>query len=221
MQQQFFISGSCVISSGTVLKNGIEIFSDSAETDPVEWLHHAYKSLGISYPKFYKMDSLSKLGWLCTELLVKQEAGGLHDVIETPDPATVAVLLCNSSSSLDTDLRYYETVSQMPSPALFVYTLPNIVIGEICIRHGWKGENAFFVREAFDADFFHEQVSYLLSDANNTTCICGWVELFAGNYKAAMFAVEKTGTTHSANFTTENINRIFNTVGHKTAVPVT
>jgi 3-oxoacyl-[acyl-carrier-protein] synthase-1 len=32
-----------------------------------------------------------------------------------------------------------------PSPALFVYTLPNIVTGEIAIRHHIQGETSFYV----------------------------------------------------------------------------
>ena len=43
--------------------------------------------------------------------------------------------------------RFQETIqhadSYYPSPALFVYTLPNIVTGEIAIRNKYYGETSF------------------------------------------------------------------------------
>jgi hypothetical protein len=126
------------------------------------------------------------------------------------DPGSITILLCNASSSLDTDTRYYQTVDQMASPALFVYTLPNIVIGEICIRNGWKGENAFFITETFEPSFLYEQVHLLLSDENNRACICGWVEVMGNEYKVGMFAVEKEEEGQNVIFTKRNIEKIFN-----------
>jgi hypothetical protein len=159
------------------------------------------------------MDNLCKLGWLCSEVLVNFKTGDelqSDERTQNSDPGSVAVLICNSSSSLDTDIRYYQTVDQMASPALFVYTLPNIVIGEICIRNGWKGENAFFITEYFEPSFLYEQVQLLLTDENNRTCICGWIELMGNEYKACMFAIEKHDDGQSINFTKRNIEKVFN-----------
>ena len=44
------------------------------------------------------------------------------------------LVLSNANASLDVDLKYAKTMQTGASPALFVYTLPNIVIGEISIR---------------------------------------------------------------------------------------
>ena len=79
-------------------------------------------------------------------------------------PEDIGVVLANANSSLDTDIKYFETVKDIASPALFVYTLPNIVIGEICIRHNFKGENAFFIFEEFDAGFIQQYVSNLINN---------------------------------------------------------
>lgn len=213
MTEPLYISSTCVISNDAVYKNGQKVFADHGAKDVLEFLNNAYKGLQLSYPKFYKMDNLCKLGWLSAEVLVNFKTGEeLQDGARIPnaDPSSVAVLLINSSSSLDTDIRYYQTVDQMASPALFVYTLPNIVIGEICIRNGWKGENAFFISESFEPAFLYDQVRLMFSDEYNRTCICGWVELLGNDYKSCLFSVEKENDGQSINFTKRNIEKVFN-----------
>ncbi|HEY2583975.1 MAG TPA: hypothetical protein VGI43_19355, partial [Mucilaginibacter sp.] len=103
------------------------------------------------------MDNLSKLGWLASEILLKDNFN--------PDkykPEEIGIVLTNANSSLDDDRKYYDSVKDVPSPSLFVYTLPNIVIGEICIRNNFKGEHAFFVMDSFNGDFIMQQVNYLI-----------------------------------------------------------
>ena len=152
----------------------------------LDFLLSVYHHFGINYPKFYKMDNLSKLGWLATEVLLKDSFEK-----ERYKPEDIGVVLANANSSLDTDIKYYETVKDIASPALFVYTLPNIVIGEICIRHNFKGENAFFIFEEFDAGFIEQYVSNLINNNILQACICGWVELLGEQYKTVLFLVEK------------------------------
>lgn len=147
------------------------------------------------------MDNLAKLGWLAAEVLLKD-----FDK-EKYQPTDIGVVLTNASSSLDTDKRYYDSVQEIASPALFVYTLPNIVIGEICIRHYFKGENAFYIFDRFNADFISRYVSILLETGQLKACICGWVELLGDEYKAVLFLIEKDGVMP---FKTENINKIYN-----------
>jgi hypothetical protein len=121
----------------------------------------------------------------------------------------VGVVLSNASSSLDTDIKYLETTKDIASPALFVYTLPNIVIGEICIRHQFKGENAFFIFDEFDAAFIEQYVSNLINNNNLQCCICGWVDILDETYKTVLFLVEKNKTPDSKLFIQENINKIY------------
>ena len=102
------------------------------------------------------------------------------------------------------------------SPALFVYTLPNIMTGEICIRHNFKGENAFFIFEKFDAGFIQQYVNNLINNNTLQACICGWVELLEDQYKAVLMLVEKkehSGMEANPNnfFTKENIVNIYQT----------
>ena len=143
------------------------------------------------------MDALSQLGFLAVEMLGVPQGYG---------PEDVGVILSNANASLDTDVRYYKSVADIPSPALFVYTLPNIMIGEICIRHGFKGENAFFVFKAFHATFITEYIQGLFAEGLIKACICGWVEVLDNAYDAALFLVERTGTQP---FTADNLNKTY------------
>lgn len=185
-------------------QNGEALFR-SEETDLAGFLLSVYRHLGLSYPKFYKMDRLSKLGWLAAEVLLV--AAGFQP--GTYPAETLGVVLTNASASLDTDLAYLESSKAQPSPALFVYTLPNIVVGEICIRNGFKGENAFFVFERFDAGFLQGYVGELIENGLLRACLCGWVELLDERAEAVLFFVEKKQTGPESRFTVENLTKIY------------
>ncbi len=150
------------------------------------------------------MDNLGKLGWLANEVLLQ----GSFDK-EKYKPKDTGIVLSNANASLDTDIKYYDTTKTFASPALFVYTLPNIVIGEISIRHRFKGENAFFIFEEFDAAFIEQYVSNLVNNNILQCCICGWVEVLDNCYNATLFLVEKDKSANSVNFTKENLNKIY------------
>jgi hypothetical protein len=203
LSKDIYITSGCVISGNKVHKNGQQVFEEPASALP-DFLASAYKHFAFQYPKFYKMDNLGKLGWLANEVLLD---GGLDK--EKYKPEDVGIVLSNSNASLDTDTRYYETVKDIPSPALFVYTLPNIVIGEISIKHKFKGENAFFISDEFDPAFIEQYVSDLMNNNILQACICGWVEVLKGQYKAALYLVEKEKSGNSVTFTKENITKIY------------
>jgi hypothetical protein len=203
MEIENYITASCVINNHIVLKNGLPAFEENI-ADRSEFLMAGYRNFGLQYPRFFKMDNLSKLGWLANEILLQ----GSFDT-EKYRPEDVGIVLSNANSSLDTDTKYYETTKTMASPALFVYTLPNIVIGEISIRHGFKGENAFFISEDFDAAFIEQYVKNLFNNNILQCCICGWVEVLGNNYNATLFLIEKIKSANSVNFTKENLNKIY------------
>ena len=97
------------------------------------------------------MDNLSKLAFLAADLLLKNE-------VNEGEENNIALLFANKSSSLDTDVKHQESIADrqnyFPSPAVFVYTLPNICMGEISIRHKLYTENSFFIFAQFNAEFF-------------------------------------------------------------------
>jgi ribosomal protein L30E len=201
-----YITGSCTISNGVVCKNEQMVFENPG-ANLLDFLLSIYQGFKFSYPKFYKMDNLSKLGWLTAEVLLNDTF-----VKERYKPEETGLILANTNSSLDNDLKYYNTISDIPSPSVFVYTLPNIVIGEICIRNNFKGEHAFFIQDKFDAEFIYSQVNYLLERDILQACICGWIDVLGENYKAALFLIEKNNAGAHVTFSPDNMNRIFNTI---------
>jgi hypothetical protein len=198
-----YITSVCVISNHTVYKNG-ELLFVSRDSDISGFLLSVYKHLNINYQRFYKMDNLSKLGWLASEILLKDSF-----IKENYQPEDTGFVLSNASSSLDTDLKYMASVADFPRSSLFVYTLPNIVTGEICIRNNFKGETAFFLFNTFNAGFIENYVSSLLDNNILKVCICGWIELLGEDYKAALFLVEKLTGNKALSFTKEQMNNIF------------
>lgn len=211
-----YITGTCVITERAVYKNGDKVFA--AETSgpggqtgpagPAHFLPALYQHFNWQYPKFYKMDNLSRLGWAAAELLLEGWDAKAYQ------PEEVAIVLSNANSSLDTDYKYTETAKDIPSPSVFVYTLPNIVTGEICIRHRFKGENAFFLSGTFDAALLARYTGHLLETDIARACITGWVEWLGDNFKAALFLIEKKETAGAMPFSAENMDRIFKTGTH-------
>jgi hypothetical protein len=154
-----------------------------------DFIKAVYKQEQISYPRFYKMDNLSKLGFIAAELLLRNKTAGKYLPEET------GIVLSNSASSLDTDIGHQETIrdrsAYYPSPSVFVYTLPNIVIGEICIRHKIKGENAFLVSKSFDAGLLFRYVEELFIIGRVKACLCGWTDILVNQFDCLMMLVEE------------------------------
>lgn len=154
-------------------------------------LDNFYRKEKISYPKFFKMDSLSKAGFIVSELMLR-EAG--FD-IETPKK-DMAIILCNRSSSSDDDLIYLQSIKDkdnyFPSPSVFVYTLPNIVAGEMAIRNKIFGETSFYVSECYSKDMMLRQVNNVLSNQSVNYVLFGWVEALKGNYEVELTIIKKS-----------------------------
>lgn len=220
MQRRYFVSeemnGSCIITSYCAVRENKLILDgkllyDNPSADFPDLASLLYKHSGISYPKFHKMDNLCKLGFLTSEFLLRDK-----NLTGRYAPAETGVILMNSSSSLDTDRNHQKSIMSrddyFPSPSVFVYTLPNVVIGEICIRHKINGEGNFFVTEKFNPHFVFDYVSQLFNDNLVECCITGWVEINGNNYGSVLYLIEKTGKTESgiANFEPAEIDKIYN-----------
>jgi hypothetical protein len=172
------------IEKGEVVINGAGDFSLAAKTFNL-FAKGIYKHYEIDYAKFYKMSALCKLGFLASEILLRDT-----DLSGT-DKDQAALFIANSSSSLHTDSIYQETIEQTPSPAVFVYTLPNIMIGEICIRNGFKGEGVFFVQENFDKTFIFECAGNHLKKSQSAISLAGWVDIdMDGDYLADLYLLK-------------------------------
>ena len=183
------------IKNNSVFVNGTLVFSADTNLNITEFLSEAYKKLSISYPKYHKMDTLCKLGFLCAEFAIQNTP-----FLEANNLDSIGIVLSNSSSSLQTDILHQNSISNkeayFPSPAIFFFFLPNIIIGEIAIKHKITGENAFFVSEKFDSELITNYCEMLLQN-NTTALVSGWVEINETNYDAFIFLTERK----------ENINK--------------
>src|SRR5687767_15081641 len=117
----------CGIKNNSIRKDG-KIIAEFPGLSLDDFLLTAYNHFALNYPKFYKMDRQSELGLLASEVLLK-------DLPASSRGSQTAVVLSNGSASLDTDIRFWESAKTQASPSLFVYTLANIVAGEICIKN--------------------------------------------------------------------------------------
>jgi len=158
------------------------------------FLKALYKYLNLKYPKFYKMDELSKLGFIASELLLQNKT--MKPILDNLDLDSVGIVLQNADSTIDVDSNFYDSIvdekKHFPSPALFVYTLPNIVLGEISIRNKFKGENALFIFEKYNADFGVNYINGLFEKNKIDACIGGWFNAKGGEYDAFLYFVARS-----------------------------
>ncbi|MBN2238005.1 MAG: hypothetical protein JW729_10620 [Bacteroidales bacterium] len=171
-----------------------------------------YKDLGLDYPKYFKMDYLSKLGFLSAEVILKDQPLTSKYASEK-----IGLIIGNASSTYLMDSKHQSTLSDktsyFPSPANFVYTLPNIMTGEICIRHGFKGENALFISQKMDIDFLWNYAYNLFENHKLDACLLGYVEVKDDDYESFLMLLERT---EKQGFTQNNLKNICTTYKKET-----
>ncbi len=153
-----------------------------------EFIREEYKALNDPNMKFAKMDDLSKLGYVASCKLLSG--------MDMSYPAErIAIVLSNRSASLDSDLRHQAIVDQkLPegaSPAVFVYTLANIVAGEIAIKHKFQGEQTFFIQKNKDLTSVEHYAQGLIGSGKMDAVIYGWCELLGEDYEAEIRLITK------------------------------
>jgi len=138
-----------------------------------EMLTEVYKTKIGNYPKFYKMDMLSRLAFVASELLI-----GCDE--ENDDHSNDrAVVLFNHSSSIIADRQYVKSIEIddfFPSPAAFVYTLPNITTGEIALRNGYHGETSFYILAERNEKLMQRVIKSTFIDRDIKSVIGGWID---------------------------------------------
>ena len=159
-------------------------------THGIDMLTELYRTRINDYPRFFKMDELCRLGFVASELLL-QAAGDRH-----ADSEDRAVVMFNSSGSVCNDRKYQATLQQpdgfFPSPSLFVYTLPNIVTGEIAIRNGYHGETAFYVLDKKSSALIDNALRATFCDETTQSILGGWLDCEApDDFLAELYLIEK------------------------------
>ncbi|MDR0756311.1 MAG: 3-oxoacyl-ACP synthase [Tannerella sp.] len=180
---ELYVYRYCRIAGGRATVDGKTVFAEP-EAESVKFLIALYRSLQTDWPKFFKMDNLSKLGFLASELILRDDVPRVESCVDR------AVVCFNRSASLDTDVAYQDTIRDadnfFPSPSVFVYTLPNIVTAEIAIRNRIYGETSCYVCAHFDARQVATTASLVFRDGCVRHALIAWVDYFDGQYDALM-----------------------------------
>lgn len=155
--------------------------------DYIHFLSDIYRRLGIDYRRFFKMDVLSKIGFLTSEIV-------LDGFAKEQPKEDMGIVLFNRSSSLEADSCYQQTIRRyanyFPSPSVFVHTLPNIAAGEIAIRNKIHGETAFYV---FPQPEMKSMISIsyeTMVSAGLNHLLFGWLEVSQDTMDARMLLLE-------------------------------
>lgn len=162
-----------------------------------------YRLAALNYTKFFKMDLLSRAAFLAAELVIPATL--------STDKNNIAAVISTVSGCLDVDKKFEESRHSLASPALFVYTLPNIMLGEICIRHGFKGEQMCMVSGKADPDWMQFYGADLLQQRGTEACLCGHVEATEEVLSATLLWVSKEPSSNGTAlpFTLPNLEQIF------------
>lgn len=168
------------ISAGHVKVDGAVVFS-AQDSDFHAFIREAYKSRGESGMKFYKMDDFCKLGYMAAEWLLEGIVYGEEEC---------GIVLTGKYGCLDTDMRHQQLIDaggdSVASPAVFVYTLPNVVAGEISIRHNIKGENVWLCSPARSMQIVRSYACLAARSSGLKYCAVGSLDCLDGHYSAVM-----------------------------------
>lgn len=183
------VLASVHINSKAVVANGKLLFYNEGSEGFKAFARSVYKGMNIKYPKFFKMDELCKLSFLAAEILTPHIHGAESD--------EVALVVGNNHSSISSDIKHYNAIANrnnyFPSPSVFVYTLPNIMLGEICIRHKFTGENSCFMMSDLDSAFLYGYVYRLFEEEKYKYCLTGFVDFSHETYLAKLFLIGEEG----------------------------
>lgn len=155
-----------------------KVFAIDKEGKQSSLLTALYKQIIGNYPKYYKMDGLCRLGFVASELLLKAERDEGSFTKNTNK--TRAIVFFNRSSSIASDKKYLASIAEkdnyFPSPSVFVYTLPNIVTGEIAIRNDYHGETSFYILPHKNELLMQDIIETTFMDEQTTSVLTGWLD---------------------------------------------
>lgn len=211
MKNPLSITTYCKIAGNKITVNGNVVFQGQKNIAFPDFIKQVYKTFDFSYAKFFKMDNLCRLGFAATEIALIETG-----ILSHYNEGDIAVVIQNGSSSIDTDTEFRQTIidrdNYFPSPGLFVYTLPNILIGEISIKNHLTGESTLFVTEKPDFPFLHTYTKALVQTGKTKACIMGWVDFDRHTpdrndvqYEAFIYIVETKENKLNFEHTKDNI----------------
>lgn len=134
-------------------------------------LTEIYNNYMTGYQKFHRMDLMSKLVILATELLVREQES---------DGESCSLILFNGSSSIISDRIHNDSIKDVdnfyPSPSRFLFTLPNISLGEAAINYNYTGETSLYILDRRDEELMQQIVESIMQCSDIKRLITGWVD---------------------------------------------
>ena len=185
--QKASIKRHCEIKEEKIFLNDKVIFEKKG-ANFAKFIKGAYKHFELNYPKFHKMDRLCKLAFVAADRLLE------GNQLAAYAPEEIGIVMANANSTLHTDSKHADSIQDrenyFPSPAVFVYTLPNIMVGEICIKYNIKGESVFLVSNEFDKDLLLNYSQNMIATGSAKACIMGWVDYTENGYRAILYLLK-------------------------------
>jgi hypothetical protein len=83
------------------------------------------------------------------------------------------------------------------------------MIGEISIRHKFKGENTFFIVKNFNEELIVNHINSLFLTHKSKAFVGGWINQSENNYEAFLFWVSDKGDIPFNAFEVKQLYNIF------------
>ena len=128
--------------------------------------------------RFFKMDLFSRLAYVAVGLLAKDAPGEYV-------PEETGLLIFTLNGSVLADRKHLSTFAKpdeyYPSPAIFINTLPNVVLGEMAVTHRIKGETTLVMLPGRDEETMDSILDATLAATRPSVLITGWVDCESEN----------------------------------------
>ena len=98
-------------------------------------------------------------------------------------PEDRGLLICTLNGSVLADRKHLSTFSEeyYPSPAIFINTLPNVVVGEIAVTHQIQGETTLVMLPSLDDACLETLLRTTLAATTPSALIAGFVDCESEN----------------------------------------
>ena len=158
-----------------ITPEGLQIDRQSVpvESKGAELITELFKKFLADGSRFFKMDLYSRLAYVASGLLAL-------NTLEDCEPEKRALCFFTLNGSLLADRKHLSTFADpdayYPSPAVFINTLPNVVLGEIAVSYSIKGETTLVMLPERDEGIIESVVGATLDSTAPQALICGWVD---------------------------------------------
>ncbi|MCF6248716.1 MAG: hypothetical protein L3J69_15375 [Desulfobacula sp.] len=165
---------ACITGIGWVLKDSMG-YPRSEKKFPERGLPLIKRKDVIDYPykPFGRMDNFSKLGFAAISFALA-DAGIKTEIKTRSVKENISLVASTATGCLETDIRYRKTLTDnVPSPAIFAYTLDSCFLGEAGIYFGLTGES-FMINEQNTAGLTGLYFGLeMIHSGDSETVLCG------------------------------------------------